>query len=104
MHYGVDTCEPGVLCLCGELLICALIQGRMSLHVMFYRVHCAYAHLRIGHAHRGRKHITHTPPVAAVVIHETLVVAKVSSYIHSGSCPSSWAASQQPTFGAKAKV
>ncbi len=39
------------------------------------------------------------PPVAAVVIHETLVVAKVSSYIHSGSCPSSWATSQQPTFG-----
>ncbi len=39
------------------------------------------------------------PPVAAMIIHELLVVAKVSSYIHSGNCPSSWATSQHPTFG-----
>ncbi len=38
-------------------------------------------------------------PVAAMIIHEPLVVAKVSSYIHSGNCPSSWATSQHPTFG-----
>ena len=39
------------------------------------------------------------PPVAAVLIHEPLVVAKVSSYIHSGNCPSCWAVCQQPIFG-----
>ncbi len=50
MHYGIDTCGRGVLCLCGELLVCALIQGRMSCSA---RVHYAYAHLRISHAHRG---------------------------------------------------
>ncbi len=40
--------------------------------------------------------------IAAVIIHEPLVVAKVSSYIHSGSCPSPWAVSQCQILAASA--
>ena len=35
-------------------------------------------------------------------MYEPLVVAKVSSYIHSGNCPSSWAISQHQILAASA--